>query len=114
MIARLSQSAIAPVFGLKPGVSGSDSHLDREYTTGFRLGEVVALGFAVPLLKVGDLLGHADIRTTQRYAHLAPQEQPAYLRLLSAASPGQTSAKRRTRSPSCRANPNAVRLRNRA
>jgi site-specific recombinase XerD len=47
----------------------------------------------VPLLQVSVLAGHSSVRTTERYAHLAPTEAPAYLGLLSAATPGQRGAK---------------------
>jgi integrase len=46
-----------------------------------------------PLLFASALAGHSSVQTTERYAHLAPTEAPAYLRLLSAATPGQRGAK---------------------
>ena len=56
---------------------------------------LVSLG--VPLRAVQELLGHADVKMTMRYAHLAPRERSRAIRLLDSASTAasQESGERR-------------------
>lgn len=48
-------------------------------------GPILTTGGA-PLRVVQSLLGHASLKTTERYAHLAPGQSAAFMHLLSAAS----------------------------
>lgn len=50
---------------------------------------LVSLG--VPLRAVQELLGHADVKMTMRYAHLAPRERSRAIRLLNNASSSATT-----------------------
>jgi integrase len=45
----------------------------------------------VPLKAVQELLGHRDIRTTMRYAHLSPQSRRDAVERLSAPPPTETT-----------------------
>jgi len=47
----------------------------------------------VPLKAVQELLGHADIRTTMRYAHLAPRAKASYVQCLDEIPDSETPEK---------------------
>ena len=56
----------------KSGTRPSVRHHDLRHTCGSHLVMGTWMGRGLTLLEVRDWLGHADVQTTQRYAHLAP------------------------------------------
>lgn len=85
------------------GIKGFRFH-DTRHTFASRL---VQRG--VPLKAVQELLGHADIKTTMRYAHLAPSDLREAVSVLSGAScagaPAQPAARRQVGAREAQAHP---------
>lgn len=89
------------VFPYRKGGYLDGNKVKRTFWRCIRLAEVERIAFhdlrhsfasqlvmaGVPLKAVQELLGHADIKTTQRYAHLSPGETESYVHRLDAAMP---------------------------